>query len=518
MALMSFYCVVLVSSHNRTGCARISYTCNRSSKYCQQLLETEYPNSGNRMMSTIHEQAMTYVYQQVLQRLIGHFAREERTALQLLVQRIVVAAGGMEQVGGYKVLVVHGGGKVSSYTLALLRAAQLTIAGRSPRTFQLRVATLRHAGMTEGMLDGINQGYGRLFLHDDPRVDLLMVENQEVLPFNHLRPVSSVGREISQRNMLMVGHLSSGDCRATLCGDTYLALGDFYQRITTWNGGVHALVSGDSPRKQSQFLAWLKNTALGAGIAIPQVWPSSLTGLFARMDEWSTGYYRDVYGEHYVESDNPSRNGHRHLAYIGVADLLDDVDLSSSAMLNEFMAFAPDPQEFHFSHPAYSNPRLMAHLRGLQAQCLRDLDYEEGVQRFIQQVPHCMPDELLAQVGGREGRIQSGAYAQQFFGLDETQLICLLFSPFIHHGERLEGYLRQCHPGMLVALPELHKVLQGKPSADMLQQWVTDTSGLPMALLQHLYRKRPLGYAGGKLRNVGTAAHDSAQACQLSGR
>lgn len=52
------------------------------------------------MMSTIHEQAMTYVYQQVLQRLIGHFAREERTALQLLVQRIVVAAGGIEQVGG----------------------------------------------------------------------------------------------------------------------------------------------------------------------------------------------------------------------------------------------------------------------------------------------------------------------------------------------------------------------------------------------------------------------------------
>ena len=56
-------------------------------------------------MSAIHEQAMNYVYQQVLQRLIGHFNRAERTALQLLIQRIVVAAGGMEQVGDYKVLV-----------------------------------------------------------------------------------------------------------------------------------------------------------------------------------------------------------------------------------------------------------------------------------------------------------------------------------------------------------------------------------------------------------------------------
>lgn len=60
-------------------------------------------------MSAIHEQAMNYVYQQVLQRLVGHFTRDERTALQLLIQRIVVAAGGMEQVGNYKVLIAHGG-------------------------------------------------------------------------------------------------------------------------------------------------------------------------------------------------------------------------------------------------------------------------------------------------------------------------------------------------------------------------------------------------------------------------
>ncbi|UII69037.1 hypothetical protein LVW35_15165 [Pseudomonas sp. HN11] len=474
-------------------------------------------------MSTIHEQAMNYVYQQVLQRLIGHFGRAERTALQLLIQRIIVAAGGMELVGNYKVLVVHGGGEVSSYTLALLRAAQLTIAGRAPRTFHLRVATLRYVGMTEGRLDEINRGYGRLFLHDDPRVELLMVENQEVLPFNHQRPASTVGREISQRNMLMVGHLTSGDCRATLCSDTYLALGDFYQRVTTWNGGVHALVSGDSARKQSQFLAWLKKTAQGAGVSIVESWPASLTGLFARMDEWSTGYYRDVYGEHYVSSDNPSKVSHRHLAYIGIADLYSDIDLPSSSVLTEFMAFAPDPLGFHFSHPSYSNPLLMAHLRGLQAQCLRDLDYEDGVQRFVQQAAEYMrrqrlPQTLLAEAGSREGRILSSTYAQQFFGLDETQLICLLFSPFIHHGERLEGYLRQCHPGMLVALPELHNVLQGKPTADMLQQWLTDTSGLPMPLLQHLYRKRPMVSASGRWRSAGAMTHDSAQACQLSGR
>lgn len=209
-------------------------------------------------MSAIHEQAMNYVYQQVLQRMIGHFTRSERTVLQLLVQRIVVAAGGMEQVGHYKVLITHGGGEVSSYTLAMLRAAQLTIAGRAPKTFHLRVATLRYAGMTQATLDNLNQGYSALFFHDDPRVELLMVENRDVQPFNPQRPASSAGREVSQRNMLLLGHLTSGDIRATLCNDTYLAFGEFYQCVATWNGGVHAMVSGDSPRKQSQYLAWLK--------------------------------------------------------------------------------------------------------------------------------------------------------------------------------------------------------------------------------------------------------------------
>ncbi|MFC6336610.1 hypothetical protein GIR22_16410 [Pseudomonas sp. CCM 7891] len=473
-------------------------------------------------MSAIHEQAMNHVYQQVLQRLIGHFSRAERTALQLLIQRLIVAAGGIEQIGGYKVLVTHGGGKGSSYTLAFLRAAQLTIAGRSPRTFHLRVATLRHAGMTQKALDTIHRGYSALFFHEDPRVELLMVENQDVLPFNHLRPASSAGREASRRHMLMIGHLTSGDIRATLCNDSYLALGDFYQRVTVWGGGVHAWVSGDSSRKQRQYLAWLKKSAQAAGLSVPERWPVALNSLFAHMAEWSAGYYRDVYGEHYVSPDSPSPQGYRHLAYIDIADLISDLDKAATPLLTQFLGYQPDEFGFHFSNPAYANPLFMAHLRGLQAQCLRELDYASGVNGFMQQAHVFMghksiPGELIAQAGSQDGRILSTTYTQEFFGLDENQLTCLLFSPFIHHGERLESYLRHCHPGMLVALPELHKALQGKPVADMLQNWITDTSGLPMTLLLDLYRKRP-GTGTQTLNQTPARARHKAPTCQLSER
>ncbi|QJI29133.1 hypothetical protein HKK55_10555 [Pseudomonas sp. ADAK18] len=473
-------------------------------------------------MSAIHEQAMNYVYQQVLQRLLGHFSRIERTALQLLIQRLIVAAGGIEQIGDYKVLVAHGAGKGSSYSLAFLRAAQLTIAGRSPRTFQLRVATLRHAGMTQTALDTIHRGYSALFFHDDPRVELLMVENQEVLPFNPLRPASSAGQEASRRNMLMIGHLTSGDIRATLCSDGYLALGDFYQRVTSWGGGVHALVSGDSSRKQRQYLAWLKKTAQAAGLSVPERWPVALNPLFARMDEWSTGYYQDVYGEHYVTPDASGKDGHRHLSYIGIADLISDLNKEFTPLLAEFLGYHVDTFGFHFSNPACANPLLMAHMRGLQAQCLRELDYASGVDGFVQEACLFMahkniPDDLIAQAGTQDGRILAATYAQEFFGLDESQLICLLFSPFIHHGERLESFLRQCHPGMLVALPELHKALQGKPVADMLQNWIAHISGLPMSLVLHLYRKRPGTVAEGR-HEAAVPAGGAARDYRLSGR
>jgi len=164
--------------------------------------------------------------------------------------------------------------------------------------------------------------------------------------------------------------------------------------------------------------------------------------------------------------------------------------------LRQFLDYKPDEFGFHFSHTTYANPMLMAHLRGLQAECLRELDYEEGALGFVQQALLFMrrkqiPEPMIAQAATPEGRALSAGYAQALFGLDESQLSCLMFSPFIRHGERLESFLRHCHPGMLVALPELHKALQGKPVAEMLVQWAVDISGVPIHLLQHLYRKWP---------------------------
>jgi len=55
----------------------------------------------------------------------------------------------------------------------------------------------------------------------------------------------------------------------------------------------------------------------------------------------------------------------------------------------------------------------------------------------------------------------------------------------------------------------------------MLQQWAIDTSGLPLPLLQHLYRKRPLAVEQGadarKRRAARLQTNAEARAFQLFG-
>src|SRR5476649_2105631 len=86
-----------------------------------------------------------------------------------------------------------------------------------------------------------------------------------------------------------------------------------------------------------------------------------------------------------------------------------------------------------------------------------------------------------------EQRMLAAVEAQKTLGLSEAQLICLLFAPFVDQGAGLERFLRRCHPGMLVAMPDLHRAMQGHPVPEQVLQWMIDVSGLPVSLIGTLY-------------------------------
>lgn len=472
-------------------------------------------------MSTTHDQAMNYVYQQVLQRLLSFFSRAERTALQLLIQRLVVAAGGMERIGTYKVLMMHSGTRDSCYTLAFLRAAQLSIAGRAPTTFQLRVATLRLGGTTPTVMEHIHGSYGALFVYDDPRVEVVMVDNREVVPFSHLTPMSEAGRDLNRTNMLMLGHLRGADGVFEACGDGYLATGEFYAQMARWEGGVDALISGETVRQQKLFLAGLMREAQKASLPAITHPAFSYEGLFSTLDQLGGDCYRELYAGHETVEWRPreSFETRRGADYIDIQDLVTGNMEERWPLLTDFLGLQPDEIDVHLRENEFASPLLSAHLRGLQACYVNGLAYESGFSEYVQRallkmrkrrLPERLCEQVLEVYGNPQAtvelRSQASAEAQQVLGLNETQQLCLLFAPFVDAGAGLEHFLRRCHPGMLVAMPELHKAMQGYTAPEQVMQWMIDVSGLSVSLIRKLYGMRSVSGGGLEAGDSGLSA------------
>ncbi|WP_311886815.1 MULTISPECIES: hypothetical protein [unclassified Pseudomonas] len=453
-------------------------------------------------MSTIHDQAMNYVYQQVLQRLLSFFSRAERTALQLLIQRLAVAAGGMENIGHFKVLVNQSGSRDSCYTLALLRAAQLTIASRSPATFQLRVATLRWNGNSQASLQNMHRSYSALFLYDDPRVELLMVDHREVLPFDHQAPIGEAGREANRINLLLIGHCRTWDEPLELWDDAYLATAEFYGQVARWNNGVDAMVGSESVRRQRHFLDGLGRAVQKAAIAGPQASSVGFEMLFPLLDGLGGDYYREFYPEEERVAWRPEGQFEacRRTSYIPINDMIVGKLEERWPLLSDFLGFQADDLTFYQGDDEHVEPVVAAHLRGLQAQFVEGRTYGAGVSDYLKnslitmrqkQVPEPVCEQLLASFGDLDEpehlHMQAQSFLQAHFDLNEIQLACLLFAPFINGGAGLERFLRNCHPGMLVALPELHRAMQGLHAPEQVMKWITDVSGLPVRLIVRLY-------------------------------
>ncbi|WP_433740972.1 hypothetical protein [Pseudomonas putida] len=458
-------------------------------------------------MTSIHDQAMNNVYQQVLQRLLSFFSRAERTALQLLIQRLGVAAGGMERIGEFKVLAIQTGSRDSCYALALLRAAQLTIATRSPATFRLRVATLRLNDSNPTALDNIHRSYNALFIYDDPRAEVLMVENREVLPFDHTAPISQAGREANRTNLLMLGHRRAWEAPLDLWDDGYLVTGEFYGQISRWNHGVDALLSNDSPRQQKQFIEGLRRAAAKSGLEVSKHHEPGYAGLFTLLDELGREGYERFYSEGNQAPWRPVDQFEtcRRATHIDIHDMLVGNLEERWPLLTEFLGFQSDELAAQLSDNEYVSLPVSAHLRGLQSSFVQGRTYELGVAEYLQralvmmrrkQLPERLCEQAVEAFGNpgtlAELRARAAAEAHRSFGLNEAQWVCLLFAPFGRQASNLKRFLRHCHPGMLVALPELHRALQGKPVAEQIMQWMVDVSGLPINLLRKLYLTAPV--------------------------
>jgi hypothetical protein len=257
--------------------------------------------------------------------------------------------------------------------------------------------------------------------------------------------------------------------------------------------------------------------------------------LFTRLDELGSDCYREFYSGHGQPVWRPAESFEacRRATFIDIHDMLVSNLEERWPLLTEFLKYQPDGVTTQVGDNEYVSLSICAHLRGLQACFVQGRTYEAGIGDYLQrllvlmqrkQLSEHVCDQALQTYGNPatllDQRELAAVEAQRNLGLNEAQLVCLLFAPFVENGASLERFLRQCHPGMLVALPELHRAMQGKPAPEQVLQWMVDVSGLPVSLIGTLYRMGPAASAepGDTLLQAEVMATDAMTGERSTGR
>lgn len=444
----------------------------------------------------------------LLARIENYFSISEQRAMRTLALRLISQAGGLDHLSGFRVMVAYGGGKDSSYTLAFMRAVQLQLAVDVGQTFMLRVASMRHAGVTAAVMANIDRVYWALALYHDPRVQLVVVDHEQVRPFERELEFPAAVRAMNRLDVLMNGHRAAGDGRPTFCNSCNLAVADFYGRAAWWRGGVNVIVTGDSRKEQKHYFAWVMRLAERLGLDVASSRQQGFRGLLQALDGVSGRYFAELFGPGFEQECEQRRVSCGAAAgdaaadpeFISIYDLVSYCAQDHWSLLTEFLGFRFDELAFSFTESDCANPMLMAHMRGLKAEHVQGRTYHDGISDYLELAlrlmqkkemperlislalaPYATPDLIAVR------RELAARFASEAFDLDEVQLVCMQFSPFVDAGQALADYVAHCHAHRLPDLPGLHQVLSGQAEDASLATWLSQVSGLSLKALRSLY-------------------------------
>jgi hypothetical protein len=379
------------------------------------------------------------------------------------------------------VLVAFGGGKDSAYTLAFVRAMQLILFRGHGATFRIRVATSRHAGMPRAVLENIDREYQALGLYADPGCEMLLIDGNEVTPFDVAAPQREHVVQRNRLDILMTGHRTFADGRPTFCNACNLSVLDNFGLAAAYGDGADVIITGDSQREQREYALWVGRLARRLGAPRKADGAVGLQRFMSQLDAIAQVYFTDIHG-----ADAPERIAERRVTTqvperLRFFSIYSDTQYAAAdhmQLLTDFLGFEFNDLAFNFTESDCGNPALMAHLRGLKCERVYQRSYAEGISEYVDFALGLMgkkdfPAELIEQMRARyEGpgavprmRDAAESYAQETFGLTEEHLVCMVYSPFAEGGAGLGEFLRREHPALAGRATDIHTLLAGEPGA-----------------------------------------------------
>jgi hypothetical protein len=417
--------------------------------------------------------------------------------------RLLAALPDRQQLENNRVLLAYGGGKDSSYMVAYVRYIQGIIWQQRGATFRLRVSTNRHAAMNDSVMENINRVYQSLAMHDDPLAECLVVDGLQIRSFARHLPMPEAVRQQNRNDVLMNGHRFRADARSTFCNACNLSMVNSFGLAADYDGGVDVIITGDSPQEQAAYVAWARHLSrlFDAPVADKS---RGFSGFLQTLDGVAERYFTDINGAdqltpahritHQLARDPLFFNIYQDTAYEAGAHW---------ALLSEFMRFRFDELMFSFSESDCGNPTLMAHLRGLRAETLLQRNYAEGIREYVRfalglMVKKDFPPQLIDEMAARyqddaaiqRQRQRAATFAVEAFDLSEDQLICMIYSPFLAHGQQLNHWLTR----QQIALDEaaIRDLLDQRSEDNALAQQLTQLSGMTLTQMRHCWQSNPV--------------------------
>ena len=400
-----------------------------------------------------------------------------------------------------RLLVGFGGGKDSSWTISIVRIAQLICFEKTGKTFGLDSITMVHLGMSKHVLENIHKAYSALDMYNKENIRLIAYSygynNRFDINFTIPERIINLLRE----DILTLAHRSYADARTTFCYTcNFHMINSFLANLTD---DTLFFLSGDSEDELKNYEEWTNFLFDRLEINSDSSSENNLLNSIHKFLILEEQFYGDVFPEDAKKErlfKKTTANISPFISYINISEYTRHEMDAHKVFLTKFLKFQFHKESFNFSESDCIHPLFMAHLRGLSAE-INGRSYKDGINDYLKlakkimeskKFPSKIIQEMIRRYKGSKMfymRKRAAKILKDVLKINENQIICAIYSPFANKGQNLKKYFTEVHPNYK-NLDLVHEVLRRteiKPDYDEVIKFLELISGLNISYLKKIY-------------------------------